>query len=200
MDFKHLTLGLALLLPIACKDETAQKPDDPPGQTGQPAQQADPPRSATQPAPPPPVMMMVEGRPFDFPSARLVFMPRQQTVRLHSDDPREIIRDDFTGNSFYFTLDVEADDPSAKLVEEGWRKSWSSVEEGSETINGIFLEGNRKHLQPRTIELAFEPYEGQMRVRLTGEFLMVDLMDLNTPQKMVMVDATFVSAISTRDK
>lgn len=128
-------------------------PEASPAPTTPPAQAAA--QAALQPSTRPPVVLIVDEQPREFPPARLFVESRNgKTVALlMSEDPREAIDDDYTGNSFY--LEVAFDEEVDSLRDRVWQFQATSPER-SDGPHGLFLEGNRKQLQPFELKVHFE--------------------------------------------
>jgi hypothetical protein len=115
----------------------------------------DPEQTATTRSAGPPVVLIVDEQPREFPPARLVVESRNgKTVALlMSDDPKEAIDDDYTGNSYY--LEVRFDEEIDSLRDRVWQHQATSSDR-ADSPDGIFLEGNRKQLQPFDVKVHFE--------------------------------------------
>lgn len=102
-----------------------------------------------------PVVLVIEGQPVEFPPARLVVETRNdRTVALlMSDDPREAINDDYTGNSYY--VEVQFEEEVDTLRDRVWHYQATSAER-LDSPTGIFLQGNRRELQPFDLKVHFE--------------------------------------------
>lgn len=100
-------------------------------------------------------MLVIDGQPMEFPPAKLILETRDgRTVALlMSDDPREAINDDYTGNSYY--LEVAFDEEIDTLRDRVWHYQARSTER-VESLNGFFLNGNRFELQPYELKIHFE--------------------------------------------
>ena len=131
--------------------------------------------ATTQPVVRPPVVLMVDDQPREFPAARLVVEQRNgKTVALlMSDDPREAIDDDYTGNSYYLELAFEEQIDS--LRDRVWEYQSLSAER-VDSPNGLFLEGNRKQAQPVDVKIHFEgPRQGRDAVTwISGTFYLFE--------------------------
>jgi hypothetical protein len=110
---------------------------------------------STQPACPP-VLLVIDEQPREFPPAKLLVESRNgKTVAfLMSDDPKEAIDDDYTGNSYY--IELTFDEELESLRDRVWHYQAPSAER-LDSPNGIFLEGNRKELQPFEMKVQFIP-------------------------------------------
>ena len=125
----------------------------------------------------------------EFPSCKLVLPDKAGSpVLLMSDDPPEAINENYAGNSFYFELplDVKSMDELAGMA----YPYRAASAERMETLNGIFLNGNRKQLQPYDYSLTFSKEDDVDVVLLRGTFLQFDSPDDQAP-KQVTVAARF---------
>ena len=108
---------------------------------------------------------------YRFPRARLMVVQRDPiVVRLFSDDPPEAIGRKYSGNNYFFEMDLQVDDP-ALIDNRVWLfKAHSS--DRSESANHIGLEGNRRELQPFDAAVSFERAERGYLITVEGAFLM----------------------------
>jgi hypothetical protein len=119
-------------------------------------------------------VIFVDGQPYEFPAAKLVLHKEGDKLRamLCSNDPPEVISPAYQGNRYSFEMMVNSaekvDDLSAEKFE--YR---AASQEPQETTNGIFLEGDREHLQPYQILVVFDKQEDHWVAQITGTFLRV---------------------------
>lgn len=152
---------------------------------------------ATQPSTEPSAsLMVIDERIYSFPPARLRVRQKRAgdpvVAVLFSDDPKNAIDDNYTGNSYYMEmmLDVAGPDELGQAI---WTyKSPSSARMNS--TNGIFLNGIRTQLQPLEVRVEFEPRGNEMGVILQGHFLLFDAGDPNIG-RMVRVSADLTAEI-----
>ena len=166
-----------------------------PGQsTTRPAvDQAEPPQQSDGESDAAPVYVTIDGVPYTFPPAKL-YLKRQGSrvkARLLSDDPPAAVAQDWSGDSFYFEMDLElagdgqlaslddASAPSKVSPRELEAAEWIFHREASErspTKSGIFLGrqshlGGESHLQPISVSVMFDQVdEKTVMVTLEGVF------------------------------
>jgi hypothetical protein len=140
-----------------------------------------------------PVYVTVDGVPYTFPPAKL-YLKRQGVrvrARLLSDDPPEAVAEDWSGDSFFFEMDLElAGEGQLASLDEGVAPArvspkelesaeWIFHRESSErspTKSGIFLGrqshlGGESHLQPISVSIMFDQVdEKTVMVTLEGVF------------------------------
>jgi hypothetical protein len=112
---------------------------------------------ATQPAS---SVMNINGHLTTFPAARVRIESdgRDVVALLYSDDPREALKSNYTGNSFYLRMVLDIDDAS-KLVDAAWAYTAPSSgdrEREADSPYGIFLGGRRIALQPFDVRVRFK--------------------------------------------
>ena len=131
---------------------------------------------------PVPVYISIDGDPYEFPPARLWLKRTGNRVRarLLSDDPPEALERDWSGDSFFFEMDMElppGDEPDGMETEisgEVTAKELASAEwifrtestERADTKSGIFL-GGHSHLQPISVSVLFDPLPDGRTVMVT---------------------------------
>ena len=163
-----------------------------------------------------PVYVTIDGVPYTFPPAKL-YLKRQGSrvkARLLSDDPPEAVAQDWSGDSFYFEMDLElAGDGQLTSLDDAPNVSaqvspreleaaeWIFHRESSErlqTKSGIFLGsqshlGGESHLQPISVSVMFDQVdEKTVMVTLEGVFADFDPSRPNEPlpRRAVRVLAT----------
>jgi len=184
VPFMRWIVCLTLFLLAGCDDRPAAPttipvaaPASPPATTSQPSSQ--PTR--------PPAVLMIDQQQMEFPPAVLRLRPQDDQLHpiLSSDDPKEALNRDYTGNSFYielpgrFTEAAELDDKPFLFVTQ------SSEREDKPT--GIFLQGNRYQLQPSNVKIELRGESPKMEAWVSGTFLMFDLRDDTAPGRLIAV-------------
>lgn len=127
----------------------------------------------TNPAEPPqPVLsfLMLDGLGAQFPPTKLLVHDEDDgklRVELFSDLPKSALKD-YEGNELYFEMELA--DAGPRKVEGGsWRfKSTSS--DRSDSANGLFLNGQRRHLQPHDVLVKFDRRGEQLVAQVMGQF------------------------------
>lgn len=163
------TCCIVAMLVLGCEErsDTPQVDSAPPRQAG-----AAPP--TTTPARPP-VVLVVDEQPLEFPPARLLVEARngRTVVLIMSDDPRDAINDDYTGNGYH--LELVFDEELASLRDCVWQSQPTSAAPTTYSPHGIFLEGNRRQLVPFEVKVHFEHREGEPGVAwISGTFHVIE--------------------------
>ncbi|HEX4796634.1 MAG TPA: hypothetical protein VH370_22775 [Humisphaera sp.] len=118
----------------------------------------------------------VSDRIYDFPAAILRLTKHEEgkyDAVLYSNDPKAALNPGYTGNSFYLQMKLDIDDPH-KLVNVPWGYRTNSTEH-EESGDGIFLQGNRIHLQPSDVAASFNGGDNKLvQVIVAGKFLKFD--------------------------
>ena len=112
-------------------------------------------------------------RAIEFPPAKMIVktVGDQLRVKLFSDDPRDAIRDDYTGNSFAFELlfDATIDDlPGQEFV---FR---NSTAERPEDTTGVFLFGGKQTLHPLETAIRIDQDGDRWVAYIGGKFSVWD--------------------------
>jgi hypothetical protein len=128
--------------------------------------------AATQPAS---SLMNINGHMTIFPAARLRLDSDGQHVvaLLYSDDPRDALKDNYTGNSFYLRMVLDIDEP-AKLADAQWTYTAPSSSEREDSPYGIFLGGRKIALQPFDVRGMFKVNDEGTMVLVSGQFQILD--------------------------
>lgn len=115
-----------------------------------------------------------------FPPARLIASAEESAVelRLFSDDPKEAINKNWVGDRYYFQFNPQSADAAnlTKLDNATWRAT-ASYDETEESQNGVFLRGDRYHLEPVDVLIRVEGDAPQVRVMVNGVFKRFDASD-----------------------
>lgn len=152
---------------------------------------------ATEPADTQPVtaLMNVNGHSSVFPAARMRISRDTDhlVATLFSDDPREALKDNYTGNSFYLKMDLDIDDP-ALLDQTQWHYQAPSSGDREDSAYGIFLAGRNTQLAPYDVRARFRRENADdVTVFIAGQFQVVETS--NGPAKMVPVAAELVAHV-----
>lgn len=131
------------------------------------------PTPETKPAEPPqPVLsfLLLDGLGAQFPPTKLLVHNEDDgkvRVELFSDLPKSALKE-YDGNELYFEMAL-ADAGPQKVEGGSWRfKSTSS--DRSDSANGLFLNGQRRHLQPHDVLVKFDRRGEQLVAQLMGQF------------------------------
>jgi hypothetical protein len=117
--------------------------------------------------------MMINGVWVEFNDARLV-LKREEDNRVHaflsSNDGAEVLKPDYQGNRYYFEMALDTlDDPKNLTLAEYRYKAASA--EPVDSPNGIFIDGDRQHLQPYDIEVTFDRDGDKIVAQIRGQFI-----------------------------
>ena len=119
--------------------------------------------------------MQINGVVVLFPEAKLTLRREGDKVSafLVSNDPPEVIQPTYQGNRYYFemTLDSIDDVKDIGSADFRYKASSASPDEKLETQNGIFLDGDRQHLQPYDIQVTFDRDGDQVIANIQGQFI-----------------------------
>ena len=131
------------------------------------------PTPETKPVEPPqPVLafLLLDGLGAQFPPTKLLVHDNDEgpvRVELFSDLPKSALKD-YDGNELYFEMEL-ADAAPQKLEGGSWRfKSTSS--DRSDSANGLFLNGQRRHLQPHDVLVKFDRQGEHLVAQVMGQF------------------------------
>ena len=137
--------------------------------------------AASQPAKPaatqaanqkPQSFMMINGVWVDFNEAKLILKREDNRVHafLSSNDGAEVLKPDYQGNRYYFEMALDTlDDPKNLTLAEYRYKAASA--EPVDSPNGVFIDGDRQHLQPYDIEVTFDRDGDKIVAQIRGQFL-----------------------------
>jgi len=200
-----LIFGVVLLLVAAgCDRAQPQEPQQSPAPVVSPA-----PTAATTTAPatttastqPARSLIQISDRMTIFPPARLrVESDGQQLVALlFTDDPKDALKDSYTGNSFYLRMELDVDDVD-KLAEAQWHYTAPSSGDREDSPYGIYLGGRKLQLQPFDVRGRFKVGEEGTVVLLSGQFQVVDDSTAHGPPQLIPVAANLPVRVQTDAK
>jgi hypothetical protein len=189
-----MVVAVCLLAAAGCDKPRAQVSVAPPAAPATAPQVALPPAAATQAAEaadntPDGCIMMINQQPVQFPPARLRIKSSDGKVvaLLYSDDPKDALNNNYTGNGFYFSLSLDV--AGANFDHATWTHQ-SETSERTDTPYGIFLDGHRRQLQPLDVRIRLLPAaSGGMKVEMAGTFLSIDPQDDLAAAQVVPVAA-----------
>jgi len=118
--------------------------------------------------------MNIRGDWFEFPEAKLLLRKEGDHVVafLTSNDPPDVLSPSYQGHRYYFELRMDTIDNTKDLAQAEFRYKAASAEP-ADSPNGIFLDGDRQHLQPYDIQVVFDRDEnGKMIADIRGQFLL----------------------------
>jgi hypothetical protein len=137
-----------------------------------------------------------------FPPARLRLDSDGQNViaLLYSDDPREALKSNYTGNSFYLRMVLDVTDPS-KLAEATWNYTApSSGDREADSPYGVFLGGRKIALQPFQVAARFKVEGDATRALIVGKFQVLDDTPGRGPAEILPVSAELLVRIDADGK
>lgn len=146
------------------------------------------PTTSTQPAT---SMMNINGHVTVFPPARLRLESDGQNVvaLLYSDDPREAIKSNYAGNSFYLRMALDIADPE-KLNDATWNYTAPSGDDReADSPYGVFLGGRKIALQPFKVSARFKTDGDGTVAMLMGNFTVLDDTPGRGPAQVLPVSA-----------
>jgi hypothetical protein len=150
--------------------------------------------------------LSVDDRVTEFPAARLRLARgggggAGVSALLFSDDPKDAARADYAGNSFYFDMDLDAEDVDRVGGTEFWLKApTSEALDAVESSDGIFLDGMRTHLQPQDVVVRFEGKAPTLTARVVGRFLVVNKDDTGgAPPRHATVSGMLFLTVETQE-
>jgi len=145
-------------------------------------------------------VLMIDGKELEFPAARMVLQQAQPTVDvlLFSDDPPIALTATYSGNRYYFDLKLDIDDLE-KLAASDMHWKAASIER-VDAPDGIFLDGDRRLLQPYDLEVMFNKVGEMYSIDVAGQFLLFAAKDEQGPPKTVMVRGKLVAELEVKGK
>ncbi len=179
-----LALGAAALALTGCDRSSARKPivlaptTRPAGsqisQSTQPALVKLPTTNQSAAAQKKHSYMLINGVWVEFPEAKLILRKEGDhvTAFLTSNDPPEVLNPAYQGNRYYFELRLDTVDDVKNLAQAEFRYRAPSIEP-ADSPNGIFLAGDRDHLQPYDIQVVFDrDGDNKTIADIRGQFMM----------------------------
>jgi len=144
--------------------------------------------------------IMIDGREFTFPAARLVLQQSEPTVDLllFSDDPPDALSASYAGNRYYFELKLDIDDLQ-KLAASDMHWKASSIER-VDAPDGIFLDGDKRMLQPYDLSVAFNQTGNVYTIEIGGQFLLFQNKEEATAPKTVLVRGILMAELEKKIK
>ena len=168
---------------------------------GDAAQTASARQPATSPADTQPASayLLIEGRPAQFPPARLRLTKTDEGYRalLFSDDPKKSIAAQYKGNAFYFDVPLRIADVKDLSGADYWYKARSSEREDN-SPDGVFLNGMTTHLQPQDVIITFAGDAPRAIVKLSGRFLVVSTNGESAPGQFTNVTGTLFTNVEVK--
>ena len=145
-------------------------------------------------------LINVNGHMTVFPAARLRIESDGQhlVALLFSDDPKDALKDNYTGNSFYLRFDLDVDSPD-KLLDATWHYTApSSGDRDSDSPYGIYLGGRKLQLQPFDFSGRFKQGDEGTEALFSGQFkIMDDTAGRGGPAQLVPVAAALPVRVET---
>ena len=108
----------------------------------------------------------------EFPEARLLVRKNGDKISafLVSNDPPEVLSPNYQGNRYYFEMALDTIGDIKNIAEADFVYKAGSAE-AQDTPNGIFLNGDRQHLQPYDIRVVFDKEGDHLVAELRGTFI-----------------------------
>jgi hypothetical protein len=137
-------------------------------------------------------VIQINDRIMSFPPARLRIESDGQhlVALLFSDDPKDALRDNYTGNSFYLRMELDVEKVE-DLAEARWHYTAPSSGDREDSPYGIYLGGKKLQLQPYDVRGAFRVNDGATAVSISGQFQVVDETTGRGPAQIIPVAGTF---------
>jgi hypothetical protein len=116
--------------------------------------------------------MLINGVWVTFPEAKLLVRKEGDKLNafLVSNDPPEVINPSYQGNRYYFEMTLDTIDDIKNIAQADFRYKAASAE-SQETPNGIFLDGDRQHLEPYDIQVTFDKDGDHLIANIQGQFI-----------------------------
>jgi hypothetical protein len=135
-------------------------------------------------------LININGHSTAFPPARMrLETDGQHLVALvFSDDPKDALKDNYTGNSFYLRMELDVDS-TEKLADANWHYTAPSSGDREDSPYGIYLGGKKIQLQPYDVMGRFKITDGGTAVLLSGQFQVVEEATTRGPPQLVPVGA-----------
>jgi hypothetical protein len=129
--------------------------------------------ATSKPAEKPQSQMLINGVLVNFPEAKLLVRKEgdKLTAILVSNDPPEVINPTYQGNRYYFEMALDGTDDVKNLADAEFRYKAPSADESQDTPNGIFLDGDRQHLEPYDIRVTFDKDGDHLVAEIRGQFI-----------------------------
>ena len=129
--------------------------------------------ATSKPAEKPSSQMMINGVLVNFPEAKLQVRKEGDKLNaiLVSNDPPEVINPTYQGNRYYFEMALDGTDDVRNLADAEFRYKAPSADESQDTPNGIFLDGDRQHLEPYDIQVTFDKDGDRVIADIRGQFI-----------------------------
>lgn len=108
----------------------------------------------------------------EFPDAKLLVRKEGDKLSacLVSNDPPEVLSPNYQGNRYYFEMTLDAVDDIKNLADAEFRYK-APTAETQDTPNGIFLDGDRQHLEPYDIQVTFDKDGDRVIADIRGQFI-----------------------------
>ena len=122
---------------------------------------------------------------------------------VFSDDPKDALKDSYTGNSFYLRMELDVDSPD-KLADANWHYTAPSSGDREDSPYGIYLGGKKIQLQPYDVMARFKLAEGGGAggavVLMSGQFQVVEEATTKGPPQLVPIGAELQARVETDSK
>lgn len=188
-----LIIVCALLAACACDRRPA-------GRAGRQTTPAQSPQTAPVAAPaasrPSSSTLLIAGREERFPPARVVVLREQPDcvdLLLISDDPRDALHPSYRGNRYYLPLRLE--NSTLATLSRAERRMRAPSMERRDIPDGIFLDGNRKQLQPYDVYVCVNRDDDELVIMIEGQFTLFSNDQMMAQPHLVPVEGALRAAI-----
>jgi hypothetical protein len=108
----------------------------------------------------------------EFPEAKLIVRKDGDKLSavIRSNDPLEVINPTYQGNRYYFEMTLDSISDIKDIAQADFVYKAASADP-QETLNGIFLYGDRQHLRPYDIRVVFIRQGDHLIADLRGSFI-----------------------------
>lgn len=135
--------------------------------------------------------------PVQFPRARLRLAGKgddKLVALLYSDDPKEAISKSWDGDRYYFRMPLPHVADAKALDGAPYRMS-VALEGADETTNGVFLKGDRYHMEPVDLSVRFEVQGGLVTLYVGGRFKQYDTADVEAEPRWFHLQGIIQAAV-----
>ena len=144
--------------------------------------------------------LMIGDKEYKFPAARLVVQQTdpELSLLLFSDEPRATLAKDYAGNRYHLELNLAVPDLNTFTSAEYTQKAPSMAV--VESPFGIFIDGDKRQLQPHDIRVLVLKQGEDVTLHLQGQFLSFDPRNDREPPVLTRVDGVLVTRLEKRPK
>jgi hypothetical protein len=136
-------------------------------------------------------------RSYDFPRARIHIDRDEKTAVLYSDEPKGAADPASPGNSYYLSIPL-TDEFVQKLDGYRWQYKSPTIEH-VDSLDGLFLEGQRYQVQPAEMLVEFHGDGPLVHVTIDGRFLKFDASKNEESGTVVQVKGIVSAVVDPND-